>query len=139
MSNREIELRIVTPEKEIFSGSVHQLMAPAVYGYVGIFPGHTNYITVLTIGEISFMNGGQNEGVAVSSGIMEVNGDRVTILADVAELAESIELTRAEQALERARARIEGRKVGDWDLHRAQGALHRALNRINIAAKYDNN
>jgi F-type H+-transporting ATPase subunit epsilon len=128
-----IELVIVTPERQLLRESVVEVVLPGADGELGILPGHAPLITELGIGELRCRGAGGEEEVhlAIIRGFAEVLSDRVTVLAETAELAEEIDVERAKQALERARARIAASDPNiDWD--RASAALQRALIRIKV-------
>jgi F-type H+-transporting ATPase subunit epsilon len=128
-----IELVLVTPERQLLRESVVEVVLPGADGELGILPGHAPLITELGIGELRFRAAGSNDEVhlAIIRGFAEVLTDRVTVLAETAELAEEIDIERAKQALERAQARITaGDPDIDWD--RASAALQRALIRIKV-------
>jgi F-type H+-transporting ATPase subunit epsilon len=128
-----IELVIVTPERELLRESVAEAVLPGAEGELGILPGHAPLITELGIGELRYRGAGGKEEVhlAIIRGFAEVLQERVTVLAETAELAEEIDVERAKQSLERARARIAASDPSiDWD--RASAALQRALIRIKV-------
>jgi F-type H+-transporting ATPase subunit epsilon len=131
-----IELVIVTPERQLLRKATVEVQLPGADGYLGVLPGHAPLITELGIGELSYHDaeGKESEHIAIVRGFAEVLPDRVTVLAETAELAEEIDLQRAKQALERAEKRIaSGDQNIDWD--RATIALQRALLRIQVATK----
>jgi F-type H+-transporting ATPase subunit epsilon len=129
---KKIELRIVTPERSLVSEQVDEVVLPAVEGYLGALPGHTPLLTSLKIGEIKYRSGGTWNFLAVSWGFTEILPDRVTVLADVAERAEEIDVERARAAKERAEIKL---KNPDADFLQAQFALQQALVRLQVAAK----
>ena len=133
MLPESIELVIVTPERQLLRESVVEAVLPGAEGELGILPGHAPLITELGIGALSYRDPGAKEQahLAIIRGFAEVLPDRVTVLAETAELAEEIDVERARQALERARARIAASGADiDWD--RASAALQRALIRIKV-------
>ena len=127
------QLEIVTPEKTFYSGVVEHLQAPGSEGSFGVLPGHVPMLTSLQIGQIAFVEEGgtSSRQVATSGGFVEVQQDRVTVLAETAEFGEEIDVARAQAARERALERL--RREGDIDKARAQIALNRALNRLQIS------
>ena len=126
------QLEIVTPEKTFYSGVVEHLQAPGSEGSFGVLSGHVPLLSSLQIGHLSFAEeGGTSIQVATSGGFVEVQQDRVTLLAETAEFGEEIDVARAQAARERALERL-GRE-GDIDTARAQIALTRALNRLRIS------
>jgi F-type H+-transporting ATPase subunit epsilon len=133
MLPQHIHLEIVSPEKLVFSGVVDYVSVPGKGGYLGILPGHAPMISELQIGEIKYQ-AGQSKGVfSCCCGFIEVLPETVSILADIAEKPEDIDLERARQAKMRAERRLRS-KNPDTDFERAQQALRRALMRIDVAA-----
>ena len=138
MLPESIELVVVTPERQLLRQSVVEVTLPGADGCLGILPGHAPLITELGIGELTYrVKGGADVGhLAVLSGFAEVLGDRVTVLAEVAEKPEEIDVTRAEEAKKRAEQRLASASSDpniDWS--RAAVALQRSLIRIQVARK----
>jgi F-type H+-transporting ATPase subunit epsilon len=132
-----LQLTVVTPERQLLHVDVVEVTIPGLDGELGVLPGHAPLITELGIGELRYhaKGSGQYVALAILGGFAEVLPDRVTVLAEIAERAEEIDLTRAEAALARAEKRIAtpGPNI-DWD--RATIAFRRAVIRIQIARKY---
>jgi F-type H+-transporting ATPase subunit epsilon len=101
-----LKLEVVTPEGKIFSDDVELVTLPGIDGEMGIFPGHVPLMTQLAAGEVIVRKGGQDSYLAVSDGFVEITGDHVAILADMAIRAENIEEVKAEEARRRAEARL---------------------------------
>lgn len=136
MSSEVIELIVVTPERPLIRERVMGVTLPGAAGCLGILPGHAPLITELGIGELQYRIDSASPVVAVTvmQGFAEVLGHRVTVLAETAERAEEIDVSRAAAARKRAEERLaSGRSDVDWD--RAVVALQRALVRIQVAAK----
>lgn len=129
MSEKTQRLEIVTPQKKVFSEDVRFLVAPGTEGELGILPEHAPLITSLNIGILRIQQEGKNMKVVVNGGFMEVRNSRVTVLANSAERAEDIDVTRAEAAKQRAEQRLAA-KAPDIDVTRAEIALKRALSRL---------
>ena len=91
----KIELEIVTPEQLLFSGEVEEVVVPGSEGYLGILPGHAPLLSELQIGVISYRQDSQETKVFCSRGFVEVLPDRVSILAEVAELSDQIDVEQA--------------------------------------------
>ncbi|MCB9160588.1 MAG: F0F1 ATP synthase subunit epsilon [Caldilineaceae bacterium] len=102
-----IQVDIVTPERMLFSDQVDMVTLPGIGGQMGILHGHAPLLSTLDIGEIVLHRGTSTEYVVVAGGVVEVRPDKVTILADIAEQAEDIDVDRAEAARERARKALE--------------------------------
>ena len=138
MLPESIELIIVTPERQLLRESVTEVTLPGAGGELGIRPGHAALITELGIGELVYRTRGASEAqsLAIISGFAEVLGDRATVLAETAERAEEIDVTRAEEAKKRAEQRLASAASDpnvDWG--RAAVALQRSLIRIQVARK----
>jgi F-type H+-transporting ATPase subunit epsilon len=132
-----IELTVVTPERQLLRETVVEVDIPGMDGQLGILPGHAPLITELGIGALSYRTTTSSMPITLSiiRGFAEVLPDRVTVLAETAERAEEIDLSRAEAALARAEKRLASNDPQiDWD--RASVALQRALIRIQVARKY---
>ncbi len=136
MSANGIQLVIVTPKRQLLRESVGEVQLPGANGYLGVLPGHAPLMTELGIGELSYPGAPGKEPVhlAILSGFAEVLPGRVTVLAETAELAQEIDVARAEAARARAEKRLASGDTNiDWD--RASVALQRALIRIQVAHK----
>lgn len=128
------QLEIVTPERLLVSDSAEEVQIPGKSGYLGILPQHAPLITELGVGEISYRKGGKTEHLAVAWGFAEVLPDKVTILAEIAEKAEEIDVERARRAKEQAEAQLK-RGPQDSEYHHAEVALERAITRLKVAEK----
>ncbi|MDD2251516.1 MAG: F0F1 ATP synthase subunit epsilon [Dehalococcoidales bacterium] len=130
----KIKLDIVTPEEAIFSDEIDMLVAPGIEGELGILPHHAPLMTVLGIGELIIRNGNDEQYLAIGGGYLEVQPDRVIVLADAAERAEDIDIARAEAAKEAAQ-RTMAEKPSGIDSAQAEAALKRSLVRLKVATK----
>jgi|SRR6478672_1807779 F-type H+-transporting ATPase subunit epsilon len=130
------QLVIVTPERQLLSEQITEVRLPGADGYLGVLPGHAPLITELGIGELTYRTtSGQSGLLVVVRGFAEVLPDHVSVLAELAERAEDIDLKRAQEALKRSQERIAaGGENIDWD--RAFTALQRALVRIQVVEKH---
>jgi len=130
-----IELVIVTPTRQLLRARAVEVTLPGANGYLGILPGHAPLMTELGIGELTYRDKALSEPMSVIRGFAEVLPDRVTVLAETAEMAAEIDIERAEAAKARAEKRLaSGASDVDWD--RASVALQRALIRIQVARKH---
>ena len=129
-----IQLEIVTPDRMIVSDTAQEIQIPGKGGYLGILPGHAPLITEIAVGEITYCSGNETKHIAVAWGFAEVLPEKVTILAETAERAADIDVARAEQARQRAEARIK-QGGADLDYQHEQEALKRAQTRIEVAGK----
>jgi F-type H+-transporting ATPase subunit epsilon len=128
-----IQLEIVTPERLVVNDTADDVQIPGKSGYLGILPGHAPLITELAVGEIAYRLAGQIKRVAVAWGFAEVLSEKVTILAETAEKAEEIDVSRAQAAKQRAEEEL--RKAGPAGNAAAQAALERAKTRLEVAGK----
>ena len=97
-----IKLDIVTAERLVYSDEVDILIAPGVEGQLGILPQHVPLMTTLKAGEMIARKSGEEVNWAISGGFLEVQPDRIIVLADTAERDDEIDLARAEEAKRRA-------------------------------------
>lgn len=126
---------LVTPERKVIEAEVDEVIAPGLEGEFGVLPGHIPFITILKIGELVFRSGSKPERIAVAWGYTEVLPDRVTVLAETAEMAHQIDIERALRAKERAEAKLRSLSPEDKEYTQTMAALQRALNRIQVAGK----
>jgi len=129
-----IRLDIVTAERVVYSEEVDIVVAPGVEGELGILPHHTPLMTTLRVGELRVRKGEEEFSMAVSGGFLEVRPDRIIVLADAAERAEEIDLSRAEEARHRAQEQLSQRPSG-VDMAQAEAALRRSLVRIKVGER----
>ncbi|MBW1713503.1 MAG: F0F1 ATP synthase subunit epsilon [Deltaproteobacteria bacterium] len=131
----KIQLDVVTPNRLVVSDKVDIVVAPGVLGEFGVLVGHIPFLSTLKPGELRFTRNGKVEYMAITGGFAEVQPDKVTVLADSAELAREIDLDRARMAKERAEERLRQTKATEIDHTRAEIALQRALTRLRVAQK----
>ena len=126
------QLELVTPERVLLSEQVRYVRAPGIEGSFGVLAGHAPLMTALTVGLIKVEHeNGDEEHIATSGGFMEVKRDKVIILADTAERAEDIDLSRAEAAVAKAREQLAG--GGAENYAEISEVLQRSINRLKIA------
>jgi F-type H+-transporting ATPase subunit epsilon len=129
------QLEIVTPERKVIEDRASELQIPGKGGYFGILPGHAPLITELSIGEIAYRDEkGQVKRLACAWGFAEVLPTKVTMLAEVAERAEEIDLARARRDREAAEAALKSAKP-DTDTAALESQIQRANTRISVAEK----
>ncbi len=128
-----LTLEIVTPEKPLVRETVDEVELPGAEGYLGVLPGHTPLLTLLQVGELWYRKGRETTYLAVAFGFAEVLPDRVTVLAQIAERAEDIDVPRAQAALQRATAQL-AQASPDLDYERARLAQQKAQTRLDVAA-----
>jgi F-type H+-transporting ATPase subunit epsilon len=126
-----IKLEIVTPEAKVYSQDVEMVTLTGSDGEMGILPLHMPLMTLLVAGEIVARKDGKNEYLAVGDGFVQVTGDRVAILTDMAIGADSIDEAKAEEARQRAEARLT-QKLTDEDAASASAALAHSLAQLKV-------
>ena len=129
-----LTFELVTPERAIVRERVDEVQIPGTQGYLGVLPGHTPLLTTLQVGELWFRQGNEKYFISVAFGFAEILPDRVTILAQIAERAEEIDISRAEEARRRASENLTNRAT-DVDFERARIALTKSLIRLQVASK----
>lgn len=132
-----IRCDIVSQDRPLFSGDVDMVIAPGSEGMLGILPHHAPLLTTLEYGILTVKREGKEEIFAISGGIMEVRPDAVTVLADVGERVEEIDVARAEAA--KARAEEWLREIPDTHSEtylKALISLRRSQLRLTAAKKY---
>jgi F-type H+-transporting ATPase subunit epsilon len=128
-------LEVVTPYGLVLSQEVEEITAPGTGGEFGVLPGHTPFFTTLKIGEIMYRAGKQPQHIAVAWGFVEVLHDKVTILAEAAEMPEVIDVERARRAKERAEKNLKQLTSEDKEYFTVVAALDRAMNRLTVASR----
>ena len=134
MANK-ILLEVVTPDRKVLSAEADVVVCPGVEGQFGVLPGHIPFLSALEIGEMYYKAGGKTEYLAVSGGFAEVTGEKVTIVAESAEMGREIDVERAKRAQERAEKRIAAGKTAEIDWARAEAAMRRSLMRVKVAGR----
>ena len=127
-----LRLEVITPGGVVFRDDVDYVEAPAVFGYIGILPGHAPLLYQIRSGQLQYRQGEEEHYLAVHWGFLEVLDDTVTVLAETAERPQDIDLKRAESALNRAKARLEEFGAA-YDVDQAQQAVARAEARLRAA------
>ncbi len=128
-----LSVEIVTVERTVLTADgIDEVIAPGIEGELAVLPQHAAFMTMLSPGELILKRGNDETPFAITGGFFEVLDNKVIVLADAAERADEIDVTRAEQARERARLEID-RRDASVDLAGAQAALQRSLIRLRVA------
>ena len=130
----KIHLQIVSADRSLVNETVDEVEIPGFDGYFGVLPGHTPLLAVLQVGELWYRQGTEKHYVAIAFGFAEVQPDRVTILAQIAERADEIDVARAEAAKRRAGERLAA-PMADVDFERARIAMVKSLIRLQVATR----
>lgn len=126
-----LKLEIVTPEAKTYSEDVDMVTLPGREGEMGIYPNHVPLMTQVVSGEITARKDGRDYHLAVGDGFAEITGSRVAILTDMAIRAENIDEAKAEEARQRAEARL-SEKLDDEEAAMVSAALAHSLAQLKV-------
>jgi F-type H+-transporting ATPase subunit epsilon len=126
-----LKLEIITPDATVYSQVVHMVTLPALEGQIGVLPHHLPLLTQLVPGEMIVRQDGQETFIAVGEGIVLITGDQVAIATDMAVAAQNIDEARAEEARQRAAARLRD-KISDEEVASVNAALARSLAQLRV-------
>jgi len=129
-----IKLEIVSADRSLVNETVDEVEIPGMDGYFGVLPGHTPLLALLGLGLLWYRQGSEKQYLAIAFGFAEVGPDRVTILAEIAERADDIDVARAEAAKKRAEDRL-AKPTMDMDFERARIAMMKSLIRLQVATR----
>jgi F-type H+-transporting ATPase subunit epsilon len=130
-----LRLEIVTPQATVYSEDVDMVTLPGVEGEMGILPQHVRLMTQLVPGEMIVRKNGQDRFLAVGEGLIEVTGDRVSVVTDMATAAENIDEAKAEEARQRAAARLR-EKLSTEEVASVNAALVRSLAQLRVKRRH---
>ncbi len=126
-----LKLEIVTPDAKVFSDDVEMVTLPGVEGEMGLYPQHVPVLTQIVPGEIVVRQHGRDFFLAVGEGFVEITGERVAIMTDMAIKAENIDEAKAEEARHRAEARLAG-QLEDEEAAMVSAALAHSLAQLKV-------
>jgi F-type H+-transporting ATPase subunit epsilon len=129
-----LQLQIVSADRPLVNEQVDEVEIPGADGYFGVLPGHTPLLATLQVGQLWYRQGQETHYLSIAFGFAEVQPDRVTILAEIAERADEIDAARAEAARRRAEERL-GKPMAEIDFERARIAMMKALIRLQVATR----
>jgi F-type H+-transporting ATPase subunit epsilon len=127
-----LRLEIVTPDQKIYSDDVDYVVIPGIEGELGVLPQHVPLMTQLVPGELRVLKGGEELRLAVGEGFVEISGDKVAVLTDMAVRESDIDESVAEEAVRRAEEAMRQEKMSDEELATVQGALQKSLAQIRV-------
>ena len=130
----QLQLDVVTPERRVLSESVNSVTVPGRNGEMQILPGHAALISELKTGVLTYNQDGTNFQLHVSGGFMEVNNDKVAVLAEIAERPEEIDAARARTARENTEKQLSSWSGSEEDFERARVRLEKSLVRLQLAS-----
>jgi F-type H+-transporting ATPase subunit epsilon len=128
---KTLKLQIITPDATVYDDDVEIVMLPSVGGQIGILPHHVRLMTVMVRGEMIVRKDGRADFLAVGEGLVDVTGDRVSILTDMAIAVENIDEARAEEARQRAAAQLRD-KLSAEEVASVNAALARSLTQLHV-------
>jgi F-type H+-transporting ATPase subunit epsilon len=126
-----LKLEIVTPEAKTFSEDVEMVTLPGIEGEMGIYPMHVPLMTQIVAGEITVRQGGRDLFLAVGDGFAEITGDHVAVMTDMAIKAENIDKAKAEEARQKAQARL-AEKLDDEQLSIVNASLAHSVAQLKV-------
>jgi len=126
-----LKLEIVTPDAKTYSEDVEMVTLPAAEGEMGIYPMHVPLLTQIVAGEVSVRKDGRDYFLAVGDGFVKITGDQVAVMTDMAIKAENIDEAKAEEARQRAEARL-SEKLDDEETALCAAALARSLAQLKV-------
>jgi F-type H+-transporting ATPase subunit epsilon len=129
----QLQLEVVTPERRVLAESVNSVNVPGRNGELGILPGHAALISELQTGVLSYTEDGTTFQLLVSGGFVEVNDDRVSVLAEVAERPEEIDATRARAARDQLEKQMGSWSGSEADFEKAKTEFERSNVRLQLA------
>lgn len=130
---RKMRLEVVTPQAVEFGDEVEMVVAPGIDGYLGVLPSHRPMVIQLRIGALRIFIGDEKTVMALSEGYMLITAEKVIILAEATEMREEIDVERALAAKRRAEEKMHLLSAGDVNFLKAQTSLQRAINRLRVA------
>jgi F-type H+-transporting ATPase subunit epsilon len=130
----QLQLDVVTPERRVLSEAVNAVTVPGSNGEMQLLPGHAALISELKTGVLTYNQDGTNFQLHVSGGFLEVNDDRVSVLAEIAERPEEIDAARARLAREHTEKQLGSWSGSEEDIEKAQAKLERSLVRLQLAS-----
>jgi len=130
-----LKLEIVTPEATVYSEQVDMVTLPGVEGEMGILPQHVRLMTQLVPGEMIVRKDGHDYFLAVGEGLVEITGDGVAIVTNMAIAAENIDEAKAEEARQRAAARLR-EKISSEEVASVNASLARSLAQLRVKRRH---
>ncbi len=131
----QMNLKIVTPEKEVFSGEVNMVTVPSADGELGILPHHANLMAKLVPGELKIKKGDKVESMAVGEGFLQMTDNVLTVMTDLATYAADIDERVVEEAKKRAEAALE-QKLSDEEYAETLAVLEKSLAQLRIKRRH---
>lgn len=131
----KLNLKVVTLEKEIFTGEVDEVLVTTPDGEIGILPNHTNLMSNIVAGEMRIKNGGKTTVMATGAGLLQMTNNNLSIMTDLAQAAEDIDEKAAEEARKRAEAALE-QKLTNEEYAQTQAILEKSLAQLKVKRRH---
>lgn len=133
---KTLAFKIVTPERIVYEDTVEEVILPTMDGEIAVLPHHIPLVSLLQAGILRIKKGSEEIPLAVSSGVIEITGQQVIVLADTAERAEELEEEKIESARAAARALMEEKRGDAEGFAEATAALEREIVRLKVVRRY---
>src|SRR5271169_3462215 len=130
-----LKLEIVTPDAVVYSEDVEMVTLQGIEGQMGIYPQHIRLMTQLVPGEMAVQKAGREDFLAVGEGLVEITNERVSIVTDMAVAADSIDEAKAEEARQRAEARLRN-LISSQEVASVNAALARSLAQLSVKRRH---
>ena len=130
-----LKLEVITPDAVVYSEDVHMVTLPGIEGQLGIYPMHIPLITQVVPGELIVTKNGRNSFLAVGEGLVDITGDSVSIVTDMAIAADRIDEAKVEEARQRAAARL-AEKLSDEEVASVNASLVRSLVQLKVKRRH---
>src|ERR1041384_803974 len=130
----QLQLEVVTPERRVLAEAVNSVTVPGRNGEMQILPGHAALISELQTGVLAYNSGGTSQQLHVSGGFIEVNNDKVSVLAEIAERPDEIDAARARLARDHTEKQLSSWSGSEEDFEKARAKLERSMVRIQLAS-----
>lgn len=133
-----LQVKLITPEKIVFDGEVEYVTVPTTTGVITIMPHHVPLVSIISAGELIIKTKNEQIPFAVFSGVVDIRpGSIVNIIVDRSEKAHDIDITRAEEAVTRAKKILEDKvHESDIDFARFEALIEKELNRVRVGTKW---
>lgn len=131
----DLLLEIITPEKVVYKDEISEVIVPTVDGEIAILPKHVNLLTQVNPGELIIKKGSSYQSLAITGGFLEVQSNKVSIVAEYAVKAQDIEVARTMEAKKRAE-KVMSEKSTDNEIRIAQAEMIKAILELKIATKH---
>jgi len=135
-NNKPINFKIATPERVVFKDEVSQITLPTQMGEITVLPNHVPLISALVAGEVKVKKGNLEKVMSVSGGFIEIQAEKVVVLADTAERAEEIDIKRAEEAKKRAEQAMDKKQMDAVQFACLAAQIEKEMARIRVGRKY---